>query len=788
MKTIAAKLLRRSGQLLLVLCLAGLLGTGWYGYKRGFTHRWRESVFEEFRRHGVEVTFRQLTLDPFRGLVARYVTLYDTTDRHRVLAEIDHAVLSVDLSRLARGRPFLTALELRDTRLSLPLEANHSSGKRLEVNNLRARLFFPNKQIHIAQADARVLGCRIRAQGWIANPGAFQPATTEGAPGWAHGLKQAIEHLQTVAIKGEGPLVHLQFSGDILAPNSLLGTLKVAADDIAIRGYPIDSMEISATWRDGTLELRDLSLEDNQGRLRAVGRWKPQEDLFDFQIESTLDPALLARAFGMDTFLAGFEFRRRPAIQAQIRNEEGAPAGYRFTGNIRAQNFSRNGEPFESLESSGSWEKERWSVRELQIRHGSGFLKGDFLASPGRFHGKISSNLSVDLLATVLPARLAASFRWLQSKQPARLELELDGSSPDFKFCSGWGYFHLGQSTIQGVPIEDVETPLTLEAGQVLLGPFKVQHTEGGAEGSLTYDLFEKNWFLHDIQLQMYPTDVLKMIRPQWVSELAPYQFTGTPPKLKLEGKISSADTLHTRLAVTIESSKGMNYEVAGKKLPFSSLGGSLLFEGHQLHLAPLEADFLGGKTVLTAQIPLVAAGTHKASLQLSGVDFASLSKLYTGYSDSKGSLDAAFEWTGNGANLRKINGTGQLSIHEGNLFEIPFLGPLSTLLNAIVPGLGSDTAHRATATFNVEQGVASTRDLQLDGSGFSVHAQGEVHFPDDKIHLATRLNARGLPGVLLFPVSKLFEYVVEGPLRSPQWRPRILPDSQPSPDPAPKN
>jgi len=38
------------------------------------------------------------------------------------------------------------------------------------------------------------------------------------------------------------------------------------------------------------------------------------------------------------------------------------------------------------------------------------------------------------------------------------------------------------------------------------------------------------------------------------------------------------------------------------------------------------------------------------------------------------------------------------------------------------------------------------------------------------------RINAQGLPGVLLFPVSKLFEYTSDEKLSKPTWRPKVVP------------
>ena len=43
------------------------------------------------------------------------------------------------------------------------------------------------------------------------------------------------------------------------------------------------------------------------------------------------------------------------------------------------------------------------------------------------------------------------------------------------------------------------------------------------------------------------------------------------------------------------------------------------------------------------------------------------------------------------------------------------------------------------------------------------------------------RMNGRGLPGAVLYPVSKLFEYESKGPLNKPVWHPRVLAGPAPS-------
>jgi hypothetical protein len=166
----------------------------------------------------------------------------------------------------------------------------------------------------------------------------------------------------------------------------------------------------------------------------------------------------------------------------------------------------------------------------------------------------------------------------------------------------------------------------------------------------------------------------------------------------------------------------------------------------------------------------------HSAAITLAGVNFQKLTQLYFGYDESKGRLNGTYIFTGKGSDVATMRGRGQLEVIEGNVFAIPFLGPLSVILNEIVPGMGYSEAKRASATFQVEDGRLSTNDFAVDSTGFVMTGGGWVGLVEDKMDFSVRINARGIPGVLLFPVSKLFEYVSDGKRSKPAWRPKRLP------------
>ena len=90
---------------LAVLSLGALAGGGWYLAKKGFGQKWRGLVVEELRKHGVEASVRRITLDPFRGLVAQDVRIFDYKDRENVIGRISRVSLDVNYAALLQHQP-----------------------------------------------------------------------------------------------------------------------------------------------------------------------------------------------------------------------------------------------------------------------------------------------------------------------------------------------------------------------------------------------------------------------------------------------------------------------------------------------------------------------------------------------------------------------------------------------------------------------------------------------------------------------------------------------------------
>src|SRR5438105_10679025 len=130
-------------RLLIFVAILIFGSSGWYLAKRGFGRQWRYRVVEELHKRGVEASVGRLTLDPFRGLVAKDVRIFDYKNRENTLARVSEISLDINYAALLHHQPFLNALDIRNAQITLPLPSAEGQLKKTQLNNFRAHVYFP---------------------------------------------------------------------------------------------------------------------------------------------------------------------------------------------------------------------------------------------------------------------------------------------------------------------------------------------------------------------------------------------------------------------------------------------------------------------------------------------------------------------------------------------------------------------------------------------------------------------------------------------------------------------
>ena len=312
--------------------------------------------------------------------------------------------------------------------------------------------------------------------------------------------------------------------------------------------------------------------------------------------------------------------------------------------------------------------------------------------------------------------------------------------------------------------------------GAVAYQDFRIIRDEGVGTGTFVYDFANHEVRVSNVKATVRPTEVAYWIDPDLPKNVAPYKFHQAP-SITANGVYQVGGGKATRLEVNVDSPSGMDYVFLGKTLPFRKINSRLLFTDDHLQIVDLRGNLFGGNVRGSADISLAHGDQrYSAKLAVDGIDFPRLTDLYWNFKTAQGRLNGTYDFNGNGDNARLMQGTGKLTVTDGDIFAIPVFGPLSLILGSLLPGTsaGFSVAHEGKATVTAKNGVLHTDDFEIVGRLFSMVGDSDIYFMDDKLDFNIRVSPKG-PGVLLTPVYKLFEYKGEGSLKNPNWHPKVF-------------
>lgn len=768
-------------RLAVVFAMFGIIGAGYYLARRGFGREWRYRVVEELHKRGVEADIGRLTLDPFRGLVARKVRIFDYKNRENTLARISEVSLDINYAALIHRQPFLNALDVRDAQITLPLKTEEGNADKVQLTNFRAQVYFPPEQIYVSQAEGILCGIRISATGQLIKREDYQPSPAISPEEWQRRLsiaQRVLNELKQFRFPEALPSLQLKFSGDVAEIEKARVEATLHGDRVQRASYELRDLSAAAEWNDQHLNISHCEWSDGKGNFAGRADWNRETNRANLQARSSLDLKGFLDAFGLGEPLAGIEFRSPPLVEISGSLAFG-PNRFRpdVIGHAALGQFNYKTIPFSDLAADFSWDGERTFIRDLRVRHKTGQLRADLLDAPADFRLNVESTISPDALRTLVPRETNEFLRdWEWQRSPA-IRLAIRGKDRNPENWLGDGTVVLGRSRFRGTWMNSGNTRIHFADGALTCEDFHVSRDEGVGSGSFTYDFKKHEVRVSNIRSSLNPADAIFWIDPKFSKTVAPFKFR-RPPNATANGVYQFYGGKNTRLEIKVDGANGMDYVFLGKTLPFDRVSSQLLFTNDRLQMLDVRGDIFSGMLRGNADISLAKNNPrYHATLTVTNADFPHLTNLYFNYyhyRTARGQLSGAYDFDGFGTDARKMHGTGKVGVTNGDVFAIPVLGPISEILNHIVPGVGYSIARDAGAKFTIRDGIIHTDDFNVSGQLFSVVGHGDIHFLDDKIDLDVRISANG-PGIVLTPVYKLFEYKAEGSLKKPDWHPKIF-------------
>ncbi|PAW84232.1 MAG: hypothetical protein B9S33_12190 [Pedosphaera sp. Tous-C6FEB] len=276
------------------------------------------------------------------------------------------------------------------------------------------------------------------------------------------------------------------------------------------------------------------------------------------------------------------------------------------------------------------------------------------------------------------------------------------------------------------------------------------------------------------------PYAFTRIIGPQTAGAVLPYQFSNAPT-VRVHGSIPFRDS----------DSTDLHFDIVGGPFRWSffhlpQVTTTVHWVTNQVIITNLVGGFHGGAIFGGLAFDL----TPKRSADF-GFDLAFTNASLPGFIADLSGKTNRLEGTvagrvtvtsANTTNWQSWQGSGEVRLDDGLLWEIPIFGLFSPVLNAINKDLGSSRAKEAKGTFILTNSVIYTKNLEILSPPARLHYDGTVDFTG-QIHAnveAEMFRDTFLVGpiisLLTSPVTKVFEYRVTGSLANPKSEPRFIP------------
>jgi hypothetical protein len=565
-----------------------------------------------------------------------------------------------------------------------------------------------------------------------------------------------------------------------------------------------DSITCGGFWRAPELAVTNLSAELGGGRLDATATLNVATRELAFTNSSCFDPHAVYPLLTEKTVarLADFSWTQPPSLQiggavilpswtnAQPDWNGTVRPTVRLDGELAFTNATVMGAQIDSARTHFSYLDMIWQLSDLAVAQEETRLEiGGFEDDvTKKYQWRIRGALDPESARPFLTAGNGArGLDIVQLADPLALDLNVSGRLYDYDGIVANGFLAATNFAVRGEHFGDVTTAVNY-TNRVLTFLHPLMHT--GAQmatgESVTLDFNTRLIFFTNLLSATDPEPVARAIGSQTGKLVAPYHFL-QPPTVRVNGRIPLGGLNGGREMADVDMRfdiiKGGPFEWL--KLKTTNLVASLQWRAQTLTLTNLAAALYGGTATGFAYFDFHVAhdgADYQYAVNVSNVNLHLLAMdLWAPTNQLEGALAGELVVTSASTeNWRTLAGHGRVNLRDGLLWDIPVVHFLSPVLNAVSPGLGNSRATEASGNFVITNGLIATDSLEIRSTMTRLEYVGTIDLQQNVNARVTAQLLRDMPGgqvisPLLWPVSKLFEYRVTGPLTNPKSAPVFL-------------
>jgi len=794
--------------LVLVAVVTGIAGL-WWANHTGLPATWRAAIEREFAKQGIHLSIGSLSYIPFKGIVASEVRVFADAQHAVVLSQLERILIELDKAKLARGEVGLTKIQITDTSLRLPVQPGNPDTEILEITGLTGTLPLPGgRLLEVRDAHGTVAGIEMTLGARMLR------YRDTGAPAQADPNKESRLRLVSQILaelknwhfdKTHAPALRVFVEGDLSDAASIVARMALQATAVEKNGHVIDEVAAEGNLTGSLITLNSVHATDAHGIFEGRVDYDIHGREGRFDGTSSLNvPQLLKSWLGLPT-LQDITFGGGQSLEAEgdFKVDRDGVAQVRMTGHARCTAVVLHGMPFDLIEGSFSW------------RDGEAYLRDVRLVRPdGEASGKVMIQWPLVRLAlkTTLPIAVYRPFFVGQpleqvltdfgQRANASVQVALEGGfdATDKQSWALSGSGHVKNVTYRGVPVDSAQCKMSLSShaldfsdGTVVFNyqDYPLRKAFAGPAsgtvhaGRVRYDNSNKTVAIEDVVGSIWAAPVLRMFAPGIADSLEIYRFH-RPPRLTASGIIDVTSQGRTAMTVGFRSKDPVEYVFLGKNLTLEQSSGKVGIRGSTVLVDDLEVVTFDGPVAASVHV----LNSRKITGEFSWTDL-SMSAINAAYGLNMrggGALTGRLDFGFIQDKLETMNGIGLISVQQSELFSAPVLGPLSSLLAAILGDrhAGFERAHTAFCTFTIRDGILHTSDFRTSTTSLVFAGDGWVDLKNRTLDMTLRVDARGLLGIVTLPLRPfygLFQFRGTGPLAKPEWNNAAF--TQPPPEQA---
>jgi hypothetical protein len=563
-----------------------------------------------------------------------------------------------------------------------------------------------------------------------------------------------------------------------------------------------DAVACGGIWRAPVLAVTNFSALLGGGRMDARLKLNAATRELAFTNASCFDLHAVYALLTEKTVerLADFVWTQPPAVQIAGAlklpawtnrepdwNGEVRPT-VRLNGEVAFTNAKVMGAPIDSARTHFSYLDMVWQLPDLSVAQAKTRLNiGGYEDDVTRdyrwlIRGVVDPEMARPFLTD---SNAAHGFAIVKLSEPLALDVDVRGRLYDYDSIAVGGRVAVTNFAVREEHYGDVTAEVNY-TNRVLTVLQPLMHTGAqiGSADSITLDFNRQLILFTNGLITAVPELVVHAIGPKTSRLVEPYHFLA-PPTARVNGQIPLRDMHGGREMADVDMRfdviQGAPFEWL--KLKTTNITGTIVWRGQTLLLTNVVTAFYGGtgngSAYFDFRVPHEGAD-YQYTVNVTNVNLHWLAQtLGPPTNHLEGTLAGQLIITNASTeDWRTLSGRGRVSLHDGLLWDIPIISILSPVLNTVSPGLGNSRATEATASFVVTNRLIYSDSLDIRSTMTRLEYVGTIDLYENvNAHVTAQLLrdtwvVGPLVSTVLWPVSKLFEYHITGPLKDPRSEP----------------